>query len=66
MSDYQNPNLNRADAVSGRGLLITFAVVIGIFLLLATVGSLTSSGGAPVGEQTVNPETAPAAVPVTD
>ena len=66
MSDYPNPNLNRADDVSGRGLLITLAVVVGLFLLLAAVGSVTSDGSSTVGGETQPEQTAPAASTVTD
>ena len=35
MSDYPNPNIHRGDGVSGRGLLISFAVIVAVVALLA-------------------------------
>ncbi|APX10608.1 hypothetical protein [Tateyamaria omphalii] len=49
MSDYPNPNIHRGDGVSGRGLLISFAVIVAVVALLAVLGSVGSGGreGAP-------------------
>ncbi|MEO0400964.1 MAG: hypothetical protein AAF214_01175 [Pseudomonadota bacterium] len=44
MSDYPNPNLHRGDGVSGRGLLIAFAVIVGFIALLALLGSIGGGG----------------------
>ncbi|WP_299657089.1 hypothetical protein [uncultured Tateyamaria sp.] len=45
MSDYPNPNIHRGDGVSGRGLLISFAVIVAVVALLALLGSIGSGGG---------------------
>lgn len=45
MSDYQNSNIQRSSGASGRGLLITFAAIVGIVVLLTLIGSLGGDGG---------------------
>ena len=47
MSDYPNPNLHRGDGVTARGLLIAFAVIVGVIAVLALLGSI--GGGAENG-----------------
>lgn len=71
MSDYPNPNLHRSDGISARGLLIALGVVLFIFVVLAALGSSSTSDGTPratlPADGTAVPAIdAPATVPVTE
>ncbi|WP_299285703.1 hypothetical protein [uncultured Tateyamaria sp.] len=58
MSDYPNPNLHRGDGVSGRGLLIAFALIVGVVAILALVGSIGGgSTGGTAGQDAIAPAT---------
>lgn len=56
MSDYPNSNIQRSSGTSGRGLLITFATIVGVVVLLALIGSLGGDGDdAPAPQDTITP-----------
>lgn len=69
MSDYpnHNPNLHRADGVSGRGILIALGVVVLVVAILAALGSGSGGGEAvlPAAEDTTAPA-ASTAQPVSE
>lgn len=56
MSDYPNSNIQRSRRASGRGLLITFAAIVGIVAVLTLIGSLGGDGGnAPTPQDAITP-----------
>lgn len=56
MSDYPNPNIQRGDGVSGKGILVALLVILGIIALLAIVGSVGGAGdGAAVPADAITP-----------
>ncbi len=70
MSDYPNPNIHRSDGISTRGLLITLGLILFVFVLLAALGSSSTSDGTPravlPGDAAAPAVEQPATVPITE
>ena len=50
MSDYSNPNINRGQGITGRGLLIAVAVLVAFVFALAYLGASSVPEGSAGGE----------------